>query len=151
MYKVPLPPGLFQRSKPVSNCKDNLAARSEPLRGAVGTIRPGTKLARAATALDNTLVPIAALVVALTRIDNLASVTVVGVDAAQHASILGCNTLDDDIARTAIGGAVTARANYLAVVLGVEVLDGHSAPAVELEDLVRGTYVVLTETLMSKV
>jgi hypothetical protein len=42
------------------------------------------------------------------------------------------------VAGTAVGFAVAAAAHQLAVILGVEVLNGHRAEAVELDDLVRG-------------
>jgi hypothetical protein len=60
----------------------SLAARCKATGCAVCSVRSRTKLARATITLHNALVAVAALVIALARVHNLASITVVGVDAA---------------------------------------------------------------------
>lgn len=117
--------------------KDNLTASSKPRGRAVGPIGPGPDLGGLGAARV-ARVPVARLVVVLARVDDLARVAVVGVDAAQHAAVDGDRVLDDDVARLAVVGAVAAAARELAVVVGVEALDLDSAEAVELEDLVGG-------------
>ena len=82
------------------------------------------------------MVPITGLIVTLTGIDDLARVAVVGIDAAQHTPILSRYTLDDNVARTTIRGAVAARTNHLAIIFSIKVLDADGTPAVELENLV---------------
>ena len=121
---------------PIHVSRSHLAGLREPSGRAVSAIRSRPQLFRATVALHNALVTVAALVVALARVDDLACITEVGVDAAQHTSILRSHAFDDDVTGTAVGTAVTATADDLAVVLGVEVLDADCAAAIELEDLV---------------
>lgn len=64
-----------------SSSERRLTAVCESTGGAVSAIRPRAQLARATIALYDTLVAVAALVVALAGVDDLAGVAEIGVDA----------------------------------------------------------------------
>lgn len=115
------------------NC---LALLREALSSAELAIRPRANLLRLAPVIIP-LVQIAALPITLARVDNRAGISVVGVNTTQDAAVNGNGSLDVDVARPAVSVAVTAAADQLAVVLGVEVGDDDVATAVELENLVR--------------
>lgn len=72
----------------------------------------------------------------MASVADLAGIAIVGVDATQDTSVNSDRVLDDHVARTAVVLAVTAAADQLAVVLGIEVLDLDGATAVELNDLI---------------
>lgn len=116
---------------------NRLALLSKALSSAELAIRSRADLLRLAPVIIP-LKQIAALPLALARVDNRAGVAVVGVNTAQHTTVDGDGALDVDVARAAVAVAVAATADELAVVLGVEVGDDDVAAAVELEDLVRG-------------
>lgn len=81
-------------------------------------------------------VPSTTLAVILATVCNGAGISVVGVDPTQHASVVRNNAVHDDVPCAAIVTAVSARACYFPVVIGVEILDLYGAEAVELDDLV---------------
>lgn len=67
------------------------------------------------------------------------TIAVVGVDADEvRGHAVGADTVDDDVARPAVVGAVAAAAVQLADVDDGEVLDSDGAAAVVLDDLVLG-------------
>lgn len=74
----------------------------------------------------------------MTRICDCAGVAIVGVDAADDATINGDDVVECKLARAAVTAAVAAASSNLAIVVGVEVLHGDRSAAVELDDLVRG-------------
>lgn len=113
----------------------NLTILAQPRNSAILPIRTGPDLAWL-LAVRITNIPVAALAIILARIGDAASISVVGIDTAQHAAVDGDGVLDDDVAGAAVAGTVAAAAHDLAVILGVKVPDTDSAPAVELEDLV---------------
>ncbi|KAJ2901539.1 hypothetical protein MKZ38_001672 [Zalerion maritima] len=82
------------------------------------------------------LIPVAALSVVLAGVGNDAGVPIVSIDATKHAPVDGDDTIDDDVPRAAIVGAVTARSDQLAVAARVEVGSAEGAESVELQDLV---------------
>ena len=59
------------------------------------------------------LVPVARLSVILAGVRDLAGITVVGVDAAEDATVDGDRILDDNVPRAAVAIAVTAAAHNL--------------------------------------
>jgi len=69
------------------------------------------------------LVLVARLVLVLTAVGDSTSVTVVCVDAAEHAAVTGNYVVDNDVASAAIAAAVAAGSHDFAVVCCVEILD----------------------------
>jgi hypothetical protein len=112
-----------------------LTVRREPSCLTVVSIGSRPNLGRLRSARVS-LVSVANLVAVLARVCDVARVAVVGVDAAQHATVSRHNIVDAHISRPAVAGAVSAAAHHFSVVLGIKVLDLHGAPAVELHNLV---------------
>lgn len=119
------------------NWEPNLTVLSEAAGSAVLSIRASANL-RGLLAAGIALEAIAGLALVLTSVDNLAGISVVGVDAAEDTAVDSHRVLDDEVTGTTVALAVTAAARELAVVVGIEVLDVDGAAAVELEDLVAG-------------
>ena len=90
--------------------------------------------------LLNTLVKLTALPLILARVCDTASISKVRVNTTKRASILGNNTIDHNVTRATVVGAVAAGADQLAVGVDVKVFDVQRALAVELEDFVGGLH-----------
>lgn len=101
------------------------------------TIRPTTNLLRLITRIIS--------LKQLTRISRVAArrgditrIAVVRVDPTQRPSINSNDIVEDDMPRPGVSFTVSTRSYDFAEVLSVEVRDGHSADAVDLDDLVCG-------------
>lgn len=70
-----------------------------------------------------TLVLVARFVLVLTAVGDRARVTVICVDAAEHAAVTGQDAVDDDVASAAITAAVAEGSHDFAVICCVEVPD----------------------------
>lgn len=98
--------------------RTHLAVRGEATNSAILAIRARANLG-GLLATRVALVAVAVLALVLARVDDLAGVAIVGVDAAEDTAVDGNRVLDDDVAGTAVVLAVSAAAGELAVVLGV--------------------------------
>lgn len=106
----------------------------------------GGNLGGAAVALGHTLVFLADLLGGSARAADGSHIAIVGVDADKVGSYaVGLDVLDDNVAGAAVASAVAAATVKLAGVDDGEAIDGNSAAAVVLDDLVLG--VLCTSTL----
>ena len=86
----------------------NLARAREPSNSTRRSIRPTSDLLRTPIALHHARVPITVFVVALARIGDLASITIVTVDTTKHTAINSRNAINDDVPRSTVGSAIAA-------------------------------------------
>ena len=85
---------------------------------------------------SSTSVSITDLVVWNAGVADLGSITVVGIDASKHTTILGTDVVHYHMPCLAIVAAVSARSVELAKCVDVQVLNGNGTKSIELEDLI---------------
>lgn len=109
---------ILRANSPRSRCTSS----SESADLAELLVRPRANLLRLLACIV-ALVLVTRLVLILTAVRDRASIAIVCVDAAEHATVPGEDVVDDDVASAAVAAAVAAGSHYLAVVGCVEVLD----------------------------
>lgn len=114
---------------------ETLTVGREAANSAVCSVGAGSDLGRLIAVIVSS-VAIAVLPIILAAVCDGAGISIVGVDSAQHATIMGNYIVHDNMTSASVVAAVATASDNLAVIIGVEVFHVDGAEAVKLNNFV---------------